>query len=221
MKTHFVLPVCFAAVLHGALLFGFPKHPRARVAIKEPKPDILVCPFIEIIDDTPIVTTEEPAESPKKSPVPPPPQSPEPLAVHVIDRPTMPSPKVPAITAQEFSRTLDSLGITDQDGTGPFTSGPLSIAHLDNQPRTRFQATPIYPFEAKRSGMHGEVHVEFTVDERGHVIDPHVVRSSDRIFDEPTLRAVAKWQFEPGRRHGVPVKFRMTVPVMFNVNERV
>jgi protein TonB len=39
------------------------------------------------------------------------------------------------------------------------------------------------------------------------------------MFEEPTLRAVAKWQFEPGRRDGRIVKFRMTVPVLFNLNE--
>ncbi|MGH7959039.1 MAG: energy transducer TonB, partial [Opitutaceae bacterium] len=63
------------------------------------------------------------------------------------------------------------------------------------------------------------VHVDFMVDERGHVVDPRIVRSSNRLFEEPTLRAVSKWKFEPGRRHGKVVTFRMMVPVMFNLNE--
>ena len=55
--------------------------------------------------------------------------------------------------------------------------------------------------------------------EEAAAIDPRVVKSSDRMFEEPTLRAVAKWQFEPGRRAGRIVRFRMAVPVVFNLNE--
>ena len=33
------------------------------------------------------------------------------------------------------------------------------------------------------------------------------------------LRAVAKWRFEPGRRHGQIVRFRMVVPIHFSLNE--
>ena len=90
---------------------------------------------------------------------------------------------------------------------------------LDNTPRTRFQPAPHYPPSARSTGLTGEVLVEFTVDESGRVLDPHIVRSSDRMFEEPSLRAVAKWQFEPGRSGGRIVRFRMAVPVVFNLNE--
>ena len=49
--------------------------------------------------------------------------------------------------------------------------------------------------------------------------DPRVVSSSDRVFEENALRAVAKWQFEPGRRNGQVVRFRMSVPIVFKLNE--
>jgi protein TonB len=78
---------------------------------------------------------------------------------------------------------------------------------------------PLYPFEGKRDGLRGEVVVEFLVDETGAVHDPHVVRSSHRMFEEPTLRAVSKWKFEPGRRAGRVVRFKMAVPVVFSLNE--
>ena len=60
--------------------------------------------------------------------------------------------------------------------------------------------------------------MEFVVDEAGRVLDPHVVRSNDPVFEAPTLRAVAKWRFEPGRKNGQVVRFRMSVPVAFAVN---
>ena len=95
---------------------------------------------------------------------------------------------------------------------------PVSPDHLDNPPRTRTQPAPVYPYEAKIDGRRGEVWVEFVVDEAGKVLDPHVVRSNDPIFETPTLRAVSKWRFEPGRKNGQVVRFRMAVPVAFALN---
>jgi protein TonB len=45
------------------------------------------------------------------------------------------------------------------------------------------------------------------------------VRSSDRIFEEAALRAVARWKFEPGRRDGRIVRFKMSVPIVFRLDE--
>ena len=95
----------------------------------------------------------------------------------------------------------------------------MTGAMLDNPPRARFQAAPFYPHAAKHAGMRGEVVVEILVDDHGRVVEPRVVRSSDRVFEEATLKAVAKWQFEPGRRGGKIVSFRMMVPVVFNLSE--
>jgi protein TonB len=87
---------------------------------------------------------------------------------------------------------------------------------LDNAPRVRFPKAPQYPYEASRDQRSGEVLVEFSVDETGRVFNPSVVRSSDPIFEEPTLKAVRQWRFEPGRRNGRAVRFRMRLPVEFH-----
>jgi protein TonB len=61
--------------------------------------------------------------------------------------------------------------------------------------------------------------VNFTVDENGNVQDVRAVRSSHQEFEMPTIRAVSKWRFEPGRKDGKRVRFRMSVPVAFTLNE--
>ncbi len=101
---------------------------------------------------------------------------------------------------------------------GPGKGSIIPSTALDNLPRTRAQLAPAYPDEARRNGRAGEVLVEFIVDENGRVLDPHVMHSNDPIFDAPTLRAVAKWRFEPGRKNGRVVRFRMAVPVAYAVN---
>ncbi|HTZ22228.1 MAG TPA: energy transducer TonB, partial [Opitutaceae bacterium] len=90
---------------------------------------------------------------------------------------------------------------------------------LDQPPRTKTQASPIYPAKEKFEGVNGSVEVEFIVDETGAVVNPRIISSTHRAFEEPTLRAVEQWRFVPGRSHGKVVSFRMRVPVLFNVND--
>lgn len=55
---------------------------------------------------------------------------------------------------------------------------------------------PSYPREALRSGVTGEVTVEFTVQPDGSVSDPRVVSSTpSRTFDREAINAVRRWQF--------------------------
>ena len=42
-----------------------------------------------------------------------------------------------------------------------------------------------------------------------------VQKSSDPVFETPALAAVKQWKFEPGKRNGQAVRFRMRVPINF------
>jgi protein TonB len=57
--------------------------------------------------------------------------------------------------------------------------------------------------------------VLFVVDEHGKVENMTVQSSSDKSFEGAALSAVKQWKFEPGRRNGQAVRFRMRVPITF------
>lgn len=221
MKNPYVLPICFAAAAHGALLFGFIKNP---VAVKLPK-EIVTRDVFEIreIDPEPPVSVEVDSGSalPKPAPdLPQPIRSEEPIAIETRSDFTITPPPIPPPGTEEMRRILEfNGGVTGGVGEAMWKDGIVKSGWLDRPPRTRFQAAPMFPFQAKREGISGEVFVDFTVNEQGKVVEPRVVKSSHSMFDEPTLRALAKWQFEPGKRDGKIVRFRMTVPVRFNLNE--
>lgn len=98
-----------------------------------------------------------------------------------------------------------------------FRPGTISAAHLDKPPHATFQAKPDYPYSLRHDGFSGEVLVEFVVDEKGYVINARVIRASHPDFEAATLRAISKWRFEPGKRNGKVVRFRMTQPITFSV----
>ncbi|MCX7818234.1 MAG: energy transducer TonB [Kiritimatiellae bacterium] len=91
----------------------------------------------------------------------------------------------------------------------------FSVADLDQVPRPVHQPAPEYPTELKRKRIEGTVHVVFLVDPSGAVQNPTVVQSVHPALDRAALQSVRKWRFDPGRRGGQPVAFRMKVPITF------
>jgi protein TonB len=90
----------------------------------------------------------------------------------------------------------------------------FSIADLDQKPRIIYQPNPVMTKEL-RSKLPGTVYVIFVVDQQGKVENPVVQKSSDPIFEKSALAAIKQWKFEPGKRNGQSVRFRMRVPFTF------
>jgi protein TonB len=102
---------------------------------------------------------------------------------------------------------------------GPATGGAavdalFSLADLDQKPRAIYQPAPILTSQLRQKAP-GTVQVLFIVDERGAVESPIVQAASDPAFGAPALAAVKQWRFEPGKRNGQAVRFRMRVPITF------
>lgn len=91
----------------------------------------------------------------------------------------------------------------------------FSAADLDQQPRAIYQPGPPKLSDSEERKTPGKVYVIFVVDEDGRVQNAKVQRSTDPIFERKALSTVRKWKFEPGRRKGEPVSFRMRVPITF------
>ena len=92
----------------------------------------------------------------------------------------------------------------------------FSMAELDQKPRAVFRPNPRYPEELQRQGVEGTVYVVFMVSKNGRVEKAKVQKSPHPAFAQEALEAIEKWKFEPGRRKGQPVPFRMRVPITFS-----
>jgi protein TonB len=218
LKSRFAIPVAVALSAHAILLFGF-THPQ----VDPPAPS--VPEVMRGCDFSPVAVNFAPKPDDGEE---------------VSDAPSKRVDAAPSI--EELAPIGDSNGFTQRlsppmDGTkispqipmgvpriggwegGVENSGPTisRIGDLDRTPRTRFQARPDYPFAMRSQGINGTVVVDFLVDEAGVVSDVRVMSATRSEFEESTCRAVAKWRFEPGTRNGRPVRFRMSVPVVFSL----
>ncbi len=219
MERHFIIPASIAAALHAGLLFGIRPDHAAVTPLKNAIKAIPLCDPFFVDPPAPEVTAE--AAAPLGAPG---------NARPIFDEPPVTAKpanfviEVPIVPASDLTRIVTTIplgpvGLPEGKLPGPGigAGNVIRIGDLDSTPRTRVQSPPVYPYEAKKDGRGGEVLVEFTVDETGAVLSPRVVRSTDSIFDEPAVRAIARWKFEPGKRGGNVVRFRMAVPLVFSI----
>lgn len=111
----------------------------------------------------------------------------------------------------DFAVKLDTIVSSSKDGN---TNTIFSLAELDQEPRVIYQPSPSFTSQLRRKAP-GHVKIIFIVDENGRVMEPRVRSSTDSIFEKPALDAVKRWKFEPGKRSGKPVRFRMLAPITF------
>ncbi len=98
--------------------------------------------------------------------------------------------------------------------SGNDSNGLYSLSELDQRPRIVHQPGPRITSGVRKKAP-GKVYIIFIVNKNGRVENPVVQKSSNAVFEQPALAAVKKWKFEPGKRAGKPVRFRMRVPIIF------
>jgi TonB family protein len=70
---------------------------------------------------------------------------------------------------------------------------------------------PVYPYAALTNGIEGWVLVEYTVNERGHVVTPRILEANPPgVFDRAALRALSRWRYEPHGAEPRTMKVRLT-----------
>ena len=79
--------------------------------------------------------------------------------------------------------------------------------------------TPAYPEELRREGIAGVVTVTCTIDEKGNVVDPKIIKTSNNAFSAPALDALARWKFKPAKKGGNPVPIKVTFPIQFKMEQ--
>lgn len=219
MNIHkYVIPASIAATLHVALLWLIPE------GSPNPPPPVIEVPILpplprppeEILPPEEKDKTAEPVKALAGGPARPVLEEIPPVAKAEFELPIKPPANVPVTTTLTEIPKFDGTGGMGPDGPG-MTSGVLFPGDLDRVPRAKVQVPPDYPYAMKHVGASGTVVVEFDVDVTGRVVRAEATRYTDHEFVEPAVRAVRKWRFEPGRRNGRAVPFRMSIPIEFGI----
>ncbi len=220
--SKYLLPASVAAAVHVALIWLMPEESYIRTIEVPLKGTPVVTKGLEVPDDPP----EKPEPSTEVKPLlgAPAPFSLDEPPTRVL-KAVFEMPVEPIRTRVDFSHgpVPPVIGVPDgvRDGRPDIAATIWNITSLDRTPRAKVQMPPDYPYAMKQRGASGSVLVEFDVDRTGRVTRAEAVRYTDREFVEPAVRAVLHWKFEPGRKEGRTVPFRMTVPIEFGIEPAI
>lgn len=106
-----------------------------------------------------------------------------------------------------------SMGFRTGIGTSD-PSGAVRVGGNVRPPRKIHDVRPAVPDEATRTGIHGIVILEITIDVDGTVKDARVLRSIP-MLDAAALEAVRLWRYDPTTVDGKAMPVILTVSVNF------
>jgi protein TonB len=219
MTERFGVPVLVAATFHVVLLFAIgPSTPD--IVIRPPEEQVILRPFSRFVNppvEEKVDVTEPVAPLDKPGPVKPATEDRSPN-VNTDFRTDNFAPPQTQIHVDSGKIEDWGNGKVGKPSLGtPGGPGIFPSSQLDATPRAKVQPAPDYPLALRQAGIEGSVTVEFDVDVAGRVVSARALRSTAREFEDAAVRAVLKWRFEPGRRNGRAVAFRMVVPIGFSL----
>jgi protein TonB len=107
-------------------------------------------------------------------------------------------------------------GLVGMPGAGAAAPEPVRVGGNIKVPKLVRRVEPVYPQLARSAHVEGMVIVEARVDDRGEVVDVHVLRGRP-LLDEAALEAVRQWRYQPLLLNGQRTPFILVVTVNFNL----
>lgn len=206
LKQEFPISFTTGALFMGAVLLALPISQLITEFTGKSRTDV------EVVDYQPPPVIEEP-----------PPEEEEEMEDDIEEMEQNQEP--PSLEQLELSMATDLSGFASSDFTVPTidVGGQLDeivyeLEDLTKAPRPTFRRPPVYPPELKRAGISGTVVLQFVVRDDGTTTNIKVERSTNPAFEEPAIRAVRKWRFQPGEKDGKAVNARVRIPIPFKVN---
>ena len=187
-----------------------------------------------ILQDTTKFLLTPPEPPPPPPPETPPPEAivsanPPPLGFQTVMPPTEIPKEIPPVNLNERFNAADFSGKGVEGGiatgavggSGPVTGETFLEAQVDDPVAIISQPKPRYPPVLQQAGVSGRVDISYVVDTLGHA-EPaswKVLKSTNKLFEEPAHESIMKSVFKPARIKGAAVRQLVQQAMVFNVGQ--
>jgi protein TonB len=89
-------------------------------------------------------------------------------------------------------------------------------SHPITPPKEVATLIPAYPEELREQGVHGQVGLQVTIDEKGKVVEVRVAKALHPYLDFAAVQAVRQWTYEPATQEGKPVLVTAKITMVFD-----
>jgi len=118
-----------------------------------------------------------------------------------------------------ISTSCSTFSMVDSNKNGVYRTPKFT--KYDTPPKLVKRVLPLYPESLKKSGIMGDVLLEFEVLSDGSIGEVEVKQSlmpGQDGLDEEAIKAVKQWEFRPAVYKGKPVDCWVSYPVTFKIN---
>ena len=124
------------------------------------------------------------------------------------------APTISSSNADANAGGLDS-GLAAGNGKQPTApEAPLPVGGDVKAAKLISSVAPVYPILAKNQHVSGNVVIDASIDETGHVTTVKVI-SGPALLHQAAMAAVRQWKYQPASLDGKPVSMHLTVTLQF------
>jgi protein TonB len=124
------------------------------------------------------------------------------------------APTISSSNADANAGGLDS-GLAAGNGKQPTApEAPLPVGGDVKAAKLISSVAPVYPILAKNQHVSGNVVIDASIDETGHVTTVKVI-SGPALLHQAAMVAVRQWKYQPASLDGKPVSMHLTVTLQF------
>jgi len=98
-----------------------------------------------------------------------------------------------------------------------FEKGALKAKGDVKPPKLIKKVDPVYPEEARKQGISGQVFLSVRSDEQGNIVRVKIVKSPHELLSQASVEAVKQWKYEPMLIKGKPIPIIFTVTMTFKL----
>jgi len=98
-----------------------------------------------------------------------------------------------------------------------FEKGAVKAKGDIKPPKLIKKVDPVYPDEARKQGISGQVFLSVRSNEQGNIVGVKIVKSPHELLSKASAEAVKQWKYEPMLIKGKPMPIIFTVTMTFKL----